>query len=76
MALEVTIMAPYLIIIPPLTSSTHAGRIVEFNPSIQRPDLLIPTVQFDNGVTCTIGPVEYNFKGIEMDGWMDRSIYG
>lgn len=30
--------------------------------------LMVPTVQFDNGVTTTIGPVEYSYKGPGGDG--------
>ena len=40
-----------------------SGRIISFSPSIQRPNILAPTVKFENGVTTTIGPVEYRFKG-------------
>lgn len=48
------------------------GRVVGFTESVARPGMMIPTVQFDNGLTTTIGPVEYIFKGPGGDGELVR----
>eukprot|EP01038_Epipyxis_sp_PR26KG_P004803 gene4803-6731_t len=49
------------------------GKIVAFSESVLDPDLLVPTVEFDNGYICTIGPVEFIFKSTKGDGYLIRS---
>lgn len=34
--------------------------------------MVVPTVRFDNGLTTTIGPVEYSYKGPGGDGELIR----
>lgn len=48
------------------------GRIVDFTESVARPGLMIPTVQFDNGMVTTIGPVEYVYKSPGGEGELVR----
>lgn len=48
------------------------GKVIGFSESILRPGMTVPTVQFDNGVTTTIGPVEYSYKGPGGDGEIVR----
>lgn len=38
------------------------GKIIAFTESVLRPGTMLPTVQFDNGMVTTIGPVEYIVK--------------
>ena len=49
------------------------GKVVSFTESVLRPGTMVPTVQFDNGMTVTIGPVEYTYRGPGGDGEMVRS---
>lgn len=48
------------------------GRIIGFTESVARPGMMVPTVQFDNGMITTIGPVEYIYKGPGGDGELVR----
>ena len=49
------------------------GKIIAFSESILKPGLLLPTVQFDNGLVTTIGPVEYEYKSPSDNGTIVRS---
>lgn len=38
------------------------GKVIAINPSLVHPNTFVPTVQFDNGIITTIGPVEYTYS--------------
>lgn len=48
------------------------GKVIGFSESVIRPGTLVPTVQFDNGMITTIGPVEYSVK-VPHNGELIRS---
>lgn len=48
------------------------GKIVAFSESVLHPGMMLPTIMFDNGMTVTIGPVEYEYKGPQGDGKIIR----
>ncbi len=56
---------------PPLVNGSR-GKVVGFSESSLRPGHIIPTVQFDNGVTTSVGPVDYECKGTGGDGVLVR----
>jgi ATP-dependent DNA helicase PIF1 len=48
------------------------GQVVGFSESILAKGMMVPTVQFDNGLVATIGPVEYVYKIPNSDGVIVR----
>mmetsp|Transcript_16852 Transcript_16852/g.37415 ORF Transcript_16852/g.37415 Transcript_16852/m.37415 type:complete len:625 (+) Transcript_16852:202-2076(+) len=48
------------------------GKVIGFSESVQCPGMQVPTVQFDNGLTTTIGPVEYFYRAPGGDGEIIR----
>lgn len=49
------------------------GKIVAFSESAIRPGTMVPTVEFDNGLVTTIGPVDYTYKMPNGEGELIRS---
>jgi ATP-dependent DNA helicase PIF1 len=48
------------------------GQILYFTDSVLQPGLRIPMVRFDNGMDVLVGPVEYEYKGLNHDGSIIR----
>jgi hypothetical protein len=49
------------------------GKVIGFTESVQRPGMMVPTVEFDNGMVTTIGPVEFTTKTSDGEGEIVRS---
>lgn len=49
------------------------GKIIDFVESVVQEGMLVPLVQFDNGLVTTIGTVSFSFKGPNGDGELVRS---
>jgi ATP-dependent DNA helicase PIF1 len=48
------------------------GQILYFIDSVLQPGKRIPVVRFDNGMEVPVGPVEYEYKGLNHDGAIVR----